>query len=168
MHCWQEWRDRLQDRRPSQRWKDDSRSRGEEWDWKENLCQVKSNVPYGEKTTCDYKWVTGWGKIRGSQRDVVCLGWPPNSALVYEPKCGGRGVAGSLSQWVQLRTWSKNKLCRSNSIWWQKTLTKYPEWFLRNGIRLWVRSSTTKDTQQGWGDDTRLWVRSNRYCTKDP
>ncbi len=43
------------------------------------------------------------------------LSWLTNSALVYEPKCGGRGLWG-LSQWVQLYTWSPHKLWRSNSI----------------------------------------------------
>jgi len=44
------------------------------------------------------------------------LSWLTNSALVCEPKCGGReGVAG-LSQRVQQYTWSPNKLWRSNSI----------------------------------------------------
>ncbi len=33
----------------------------------------------------------GWGKTKGGlQRDVVYLGLT-NSALVYEPKCGGKG-----------------------------------------------------------------------------
>ncbi len=44
-----------------------------------------------------------------------CLSWLTNSALVYEPKCGGR-CGGRLSQWVQLYTWSPNKLWRSNCI----------------------------------------------------
>ncbi len=45
------------------------------------------------------------------------LSWLTNSALVYEPKCGGRGgVAGSRPMSVQLCTWSPNILWRSNSI----------------------------------------------------
>ncbi len=37
--------------------------------------------------------------------------WLTNSALVYEPKSGGGwGGLGGLSQWVQLWTWSPNKL----------------------------------------------------------
>jgi hypothetical protein len=45
------------------------------------------------------------------------LSWLTSSALVYEPKRAG-GVAGvsALSQWVQLVTWSPNKLWRSNYI----------------------------------------------------
>ncbi len=41
------------------------------------------------------------------------LSWLTNSALVYEPKCGGKGggVAGS-----PLCKWNKNKLWRSTSI----------------------------------------------------
>ncbi len=52
--------------------------------------------------------------VRGSQRDVVYLGWP--NVLVHEPKCRGGGGLRGLSQWVQLCTWSPNKLWRSNSI----------------------------------------------------
>jgi hypothetical protein len=45
------------------------------------------------------------------------ISWLTNSALVYEPKCGGWGVGlWGLSQWVQLRTWSPNKHRRSSSI----------------------------------------------------
>ncbi len=59
--------------------------------------------------------------FRGLQGDVVYLSCPIAS-LVYEPKCGLRGGGlGGLSQWVQLWTWSPNKLWRSNSIfnlWW--------------------------------------------------
>jgi hypothetical protein len=45
------------------------------------------------------------------------LSWLTNSALVYEPKCWGRGWWGlmGLSQWLQLCTWSPNKLWISNS-----------------------------------------------------
>ncbi len=48
------------------------------------------------------------------------LSWLTNSALVYEPKCGGMGWGGlgGLWQWVQLCTvhyvtWSPNKILRS-------------------------------------------------------
>jgi hypothetical protein len=44
------------------------------------------------------------------------LSWLTNSALVYEPKCGGReGVAGSQPMSTALHR-SPNKLWRSNSI----------------------------------------------------
>ncbi len=48
------------------------------------------------------------------------LSWLTNSAIVYEPKCGGMGggggFAGSQSMsTVELSTWSPNKLWRSNS-----------------------------------------------------
>ncbi len=33
--------------------------------------------------------------------------WLTNSALVHEPKCGGRGALRGLSQWVQLYTGSQ-------------------------------------------------------------
>ncbi len=51
----------------------------------------------------------------GSQEmSSTYLGWPI-APPVYEPKCGGRGLRG-LSQWVQLCTWSINKLWRSYFI----------------------------------------------------
>ncbi len=55
---------------------------------------------------------------RGSQRDVVYLGWPIASSLM-SPNAGGWGGFGGVgghSQWVQLCTRSPNKLWRSNSI----------------------------------------------------
>ncbi len=64
---------------------------------------------------------------RGSQRDVVYLGWPMAPAYM-SPNAGGEGgIAGSQpmsSIWalcaqlysVQLYTWSPNKLWRYNSI----------------------------------------------------
>ncbi len=68
-------------------------------------------------------WQLYWS---ASNVDIVCAcysvgcrqSWLTNSALVYEPKCGARGgvVLRGLSQWVQLCTWSPNKLWRSNSI----------------------------------------------------
>ncbi len=45
--------------------------------------------------------------INGGEQGVTkrCrLFWLTNSALVYEPKCGGRGELRGLSQWVQLYT----------------------------------------------------------------
>jgi hypothetical protein len=63
-----------------------------------------------------------WQWIRGLQRDVenlrCCLSWLTNSALVYEPKCGGIGrgrVAGSLPMSSAVNM-SPNKLWRSKSI----------------------------------------------------
>ncbi len=53
--------------------------------------------------------------VREFQRDGVCS-WLTNSALVYEPKCGGReGVAGSQPMSTAVHR-SPNKLGRSNSI----------------------------------------------------
>ncbi len=51
----------------------------------------------------------------GLQGDVVYLGWPIAPSYI-ESKCGGRGGLRGLSVWVQLCTWSLNKLKRSNSI----------------------------------------------------
>ncbi len=44
------------------------------------------------------------------------LSWLTNSVLVYEPKSGGVGGLQGLCQWVQLCTWSPNKLWRCNFI----------------------------------------------------
>ncbi len=55
---------------------------------------------------------------RGSQRDVVYLGWPI-ATLVTEPKWGawGRcGVSANEYCWAHHVTWSPNKLWRSNSV----------------------------------------------------
>ncbi len=52
---------------------------------------------------------------RRLQRDVVYLGWPIVPSYM-SPSAGLRGSCGGLSQWVQLCTWSPNKLWRSNSI----------------------------------------------------
>ncbi len=71
-------------------------------------------------------------QARGSQRDVVYIGYIGYiSALVYEPKCEGRG----LSYWVQLCTCSPNKLWRCISIFnlwsWSKTRKFYPAFGVR-------------------------------------
>ncbi len=51
-----------------------------------------------------------------SLRDVVCLGWPIVPAYM-SPNTGGEGVVlRGLSHWVQLCTWSPNKLLRSYLI----------------------------------------------------
>ncbi len=47
-----------------------------------------------------------WPYSRGSQRDVIYLGWP--IAPSYMRRNGGEGVLLGLSQWVQLCTWSPN------------------------------------------------------------
>jgi hypothetical protein len=52
-------------------------------------------------------------KVRGSQWDVVYLGWPTAPSYI-RPNAGDGGLRG-FSQWVQLCTWSPNKLWRSNS-----------------------------------------------------
>ncbi len=71
-------------------------------------------------------------KIRGLQRDVVYLG-PIEPSYTYEPICGGGELQG-LSQWVQLYTWSPNKLWRSNSIFnlwknpWRWSGPDFPFW----------------------------------------
>ncbi len=54
------------------------------------------------------------GQTRGSQRDGR-LSWLTNGDLVYEPKCGGGGVAGSQPMSTAVHR-SPNKLRRSNLI----------------------------------------------------
>ncbi len=57
------------------------------------------------------------------------LSWLTNSALVYEPKCGGRGSCGVSANEIQLCTWGPNKLWRSNFIFnLLHTHTRF--WFL--------------------------------------
>ncbi len=60
---------------------------------------------------------------RGLQTDVVYLGWPIAPSYMSPNAGEGGGELRSLSQWVQLCTWSPNKLWRSNSIfnlWFMK------------------------------------------------
>ncbi len=68
----------------------------------------------GENTEKLYR-----GVARGLQRDVVYLGLPIPSPLVYEPKCGGGGggggVAGSQSMSTAVHR-SSSKRWRSNSV----------------------------------------------------
>ncbi len=53
-------------------------------------------------------WRHSTDRARGSQRDVVYLGWPKAPSYM-RPNAEGGGVAGTRSQWVQLCTWSPNK-----------------------------------------------------------
>ncbi len=48
-----------------------------------------------------------------------------SSILTSALKCGGMGMLRGLSQWVQLWTWSQNKLWRSNNLCWQYKLHLY-------------------------------------------
>ncbi len=59
----------------------------------------------------DKKVIFFWNRSRGSQKDVVYLGWPIAPSYM-SPKCWRGGLWG-LSQWVQLCTW---KVWRSKSI----------------------------------------------------
>ncbi len=52
----------------------------------------------------------------GGHKEICRLSWLTNSALVYEPKCGGGGGLRGLSRWEQLCTSSPNKLRRTNFI----------------------------------------------------
>ncbi len=62
------------------------------------------------------KKMRGDGLFQGGlQRDVVCLCWPIAPSYMSPNAGRGRELRG-LSQWVQLCTWSPNKLWRPNSI----------------------------------------------------
>ncbi len=76
----------------------------------------KNSISGNKDDRRNYSYSLIWPQ-RGLQRDVVHLSRPIAPSL-YEPKCGGGESCGlrGLSQWVQLWTWSPNKLWRSNSI----------------------------------------------------
>ncbi len=57
-------------------------------------------------------WMFLIAELRGSQRDVVYLGWRITSSYMSS----NAGGLWGFSQLVQLCTWSPNKLWRSNSI----------------------------------------------------
>ncbi len=68
---------------------------------------------------------------RGLQRDVVSLGWPIAPSYMSPNAGGGGGALRGLSQWVQLYTWSPNKLWKVSSLvsttkingqWFSKTI----------------------------------------------
>ncbi len=83
------------------------------------------------------------------------LSWLTNIAFVYL-KCGerGEGLRG-LSQWVQLCTWSQNKLRRSNSI---------P--YLAYAQRLWVwKDSSLKWTEEFLLLSCRAFIGTDCYIT---
>ncbi len=67
-------------------------------------------VPF-QDLCCRQQWNTKYLAIgsysNGRVQEVTkrCrISWLTNSALVYEPKCVGRGSCGGVSQWVQLYT----------------------------------------------------------------
>ncbi len=126
------------------------------WSGKEFLGRTQAEPPWQRKIQPTFTrvliaiyvqmkpllWFTVEGLIgtRGSQRDVVCL---TNSALVYKPKCRGVGGLRGLSQWVQLctRTWSPNKLWRSNSIFNPPAKLRLQK-LLQKILREWQRNET--------------------------
>ncbi len=88
---------------------------------------------------------------RQSQMDVVYLSWPIAPSYM-SPNAGG-GVAGGLSQWVQLCTWSLNNfgdLTRSTKLRYTNLWVQVFVWFLwidaanlyyRYMAVFWMRSS---------------------------
>jgi hypothetical protein len=94
--------------------------------------------------------------IRGSQRDVVYLGWPLAPSYSIWARMRDGGAAGSQLQWVQQCTWSPNQLWRSNSIFtlWppslfvlilrKRLISAYPRWSRRI---LWRSPSVWKSVR---------------------
>jgi hypothetical protein len=78
---------------------------------------IKIHVKYCHSRNPERLPLYGWSisttrlYTRGSQRDVVYLGWPITPSYM-SPNEGGMRF---FSQWVQ---WSPNKLCRPNSIFY--------------------------------------------------
>jgi hypothetical protein len=89
-------------------------------------------------TKLEWKWHfwIGLGWNQGVTKRFR-LSWLTNIALVYVPKCGGRGWLRGLSQWLQLCTWSTYKLWRSNPRLKQKIET-YPANYWTFGICIYV------------------------------
>jgi hypothetical protein len=86
------------------------------------LCHSPIPVTWGGYFTCsnDFYLPSRHPKKKGEAGRRVTkrcrLSWPTNSALVYEPKYGGRVVAGSQPLSTAVQKNSPNILCRSNSI----------------------------------------------------
>ncbi len=82
-------------------------------------------------STCKYDTKTTFKNV--ADKGVTkrcCLSWLTNSALAYEPKCGGRGrVAGSQPMSTAVHR-SLNKLWRSNSIFNLCRCTAYCEIYI--------------------------------------
>ncbi len=90
------------------------------WQQQQHNSYRRKAIGVGRSATVHWPRITGWkdGELsvegRGSQRDVVYLGWPIAPSYM-SPNAGGGWELRGLSQWVQLFTWSPNKLWRSTS-----------------------------------------------------
>ncbi len=105
--------------------------------------------------------------INGNSRGVTKTyrqSWLTNSALVYEPKCGGRGrVAGSQPMCTAVHR-SPNKLWRSNSIHCKKRLAVFPsqagmsltKLSLGGNNKLFPGYGEFGKWHPGWGRENRL------------
>ncbi len=94
----------------------------------------------------------------------ICrLSWLTNSALIYEPKCGGRGcVAGSLPMSTSVHR-SPNKLWRSNSIFNLCCFQFY--WFFGSFLCTRVAARTCSSSWANLWPKTRGMVIT-KVCTK--
>jgi hypothetical protein len=76
--------------------------------------------------------------LQGGHKEIACPPWLTNSALVYEPKCGWKGVTGSqpMSPWLGDKVDSGLGL-RSASMCWSRL---WNAWTYRWGYsQLWSR-----------------------------
>jgi hypothetical protein len=81
------------------------------WAWCVSLCWRQEQVRSQGQAAGKIQSVSS----RGLKRNVVYVGWLIAPSYMSPSAGEGRGLLG-LSQWVQLCTWSLNKLWRSNSI----------------------------------------------------
>ncbi len=99
-----------------------------------------------------------------------CLSWPTNSALVFEPNCGGMGELRGLSQWVQLH-WSLNKLWRSTVSSMFCTFShKKSTLLIENMQDLFCSFCIITETNKAWckplikHDNYKRWQKINLRC----
>jgi|688.fasta_scaffold651881_1 hypothetical protein len=78
-----------------------------------NVCRANSEFIFILMLSVTNRWSFTQGFTKRCR-----LSWLINSALVYEPTCGGRGELRGLIQWVHLCTWIPNKIKRSNCIFY--------------------------------------------------
>ncbi len=115
---------------------------------------ISSEMEGLSTTSCIYQGVTK--RCR--------LSWLTNSAIVYEPKCGGRGLRG-LSQRVQLCSQSPNKFCfykdeTTYKLISQKKIKKYgrskgsSSWNCERKSKSWIRT-ILQERRKLWGKEIK-------------
>ncbi len=88
------------------------------------------------------------------------LSWLTNNALVDEPKCEGGGGGLTSGAWVQLCTWSTNKLWRSDSIWaWRICVNRGVS------VNIWELLLTSAQKKKMWkvNDFALVWSRQDGH-----